>query len=75
MLCSKPERKTKMTASQVQVISRAALHFPLHSDDLAGVMPPSDGKVAGSVPGMQYHTKVSENISCITLAKKMMHLH
>jgi len=43
---------------------------PLESDELAGCMPPSDGRVAGSVPGMQYHTKVTGNVGCITLAEK-----
>ena len=33
-------------------------------------MPPSDEKVAGSVPGMQYHTKVTGNVGCITLDEK-----
>jgi hypothetical protein len=53
----------------VQFIGPRSGAVPLESDELAGCMPPSDGRVAGSVPGMQYHTKVIGN-GCITLAEK-----
>ena len=55
---------------QVKFIGPAALQFPLQSEELAGCMPPSDERVAGSVPGMQYQTKVTGNVGCITLAEK-----